>query len=173
MRKGFIQKQKGFTLIELLVVIAIIGLLSSVVLASLNTARAKARDSFRISSLKELQTALALYANDHNGSYPQSVNSYWEGPCAASAGVGTGNSNTNASGWIPNLAPTYIVSLPVDPSPPRTTACYLYNSNGTDYTILAWFTAETYSGATNNPLPRTAYPTEPDFAVYSSSQSVQ
>lgn len=51
-------RKQGFTLIELLIVIAIIGLLSSVVLASLNSARVKARDAKRTSELKTLQLAL-------------------------------------------------------------------------------------------------------------------
>ena len=52
---------RGFTLIELLVVIAIIGILSSVVLASLNSARTKARDTRRVSDMKQIQIALELY----------------------------------------------------------------------------------------------------------------
>ena len=53
-------KSRGFTLIELLVVIAIIGILSSVVLASLNSARAKGRDSRRVSDLKQMANQVAL-----------------------------------------------------------------------------------------------------------------
>jgi len=64
-------KKSGFTLIELLVVIAIIGLLATIVLVSLNTARAKARDVRRIADMKQIQTALALYY-DADGQYPDS-----------------------------------------------------------------------------------------------------
>jgi type II secretion system protein G len=63
-------EKRGFTLIELLVVIAIIGLLASIVLASLNSARRKSRDARRIADLKQLQNAMELYANDNSGNYP-------------------------------------------------------------------------------------------------------
>ncbi len=66
-------KNRGFTLIELLVVIAVIGILASVVLASLNSARGKARDARRLSDMKQLQTALELYY-DKYGRYPQGDN---------------------------------------------------------------------------------------------------
>jgi len=68
----FFRKNKGFTLIELLVVIAIIGMLSSVVLVSLSSARSKSRDAGRIASAKQLQTALELYYSE-NGHYPIST----------------------------------------------------------------------------------------------------
>ena|SRR3989338_9152795 len=52
---------KGFTLIELLVVIAIIGILSSVVLASLNTARGKGADASIKANLSGVRAAAELY----------------------------------------------------------------------------------------------------------------
>jgi len=61
--------KQGFTLIELLVVIAIIGLLASIVLASLNTARKKGRDARRIADMRQVQLALELYFSNSN-TYP-------------------------------------------------------------------------------------------------------
>jgi prepilin-type N-terminal cleavage/methylation domain-containing protein len=62
-------KVRGFTLIELLVVIAIIGILTSIILASLSGAKSSARDAKRISDIKNIQTSLSLYYND-NLQYP-------------------------------------------------------------------------------------------------------
>lgn len=59
---------RGFTLIELLVVVAIIGLLSSIVISSLNTARTKAADASVKSELNAMRTqAEIIYSN--TGSY--------------------------------------------------------------------------------------------------------
>ncbi|MEK7177041.1 MAG: type II secretion system protein [Patescibacteria group bacterium] len=60
--------KRGFTLIELLVVIAIIGILSSVVLASLNTARNKGADAKVKSQLANMRSEAEIYY-DTNGHY--------------------------------------------------------------------------------------------------------
>jgi prepilin-type N-terminal cleavage/methylation domain-containing protein len=67
-------KKKGFTLIELLVVIAIIGILSSVVVVSLNSARMKARDAKRVADLGQIKTALGLYFDSYQ-QYPADLTS--------------------------------------------------------------------------------------------------
>lgn len=64
-KRKSLTEERGFTLIELLVVIAIISLLSSVVLASLSSARASARDARRVSDMQQIMTAIELYRNQH------------------------------------------------------------------------------------------------------------
>lgn len=100
-------RQRGFTLIELLVVIAIIGMLSSVILASLNSARAKSRDTRRIADLSQIRTALELYYDDH-GFYPRS-GCGWD--CN---GYRYSYNTTSWNALASDLAP-YIAALPKDP----------------------------------------------------------
>ncbi len=103
--------KKGFTLIELLVVISIIGVLSSVVLASLNSARMKARDARRLSDMHQIQLALAMYY-DNNNQYP------------SDAGYCFNNVNSVITGPTKALA-AYLPNVPNDPSPSLYTYCYV------------------------------------------------
>ncbi len=131
---GSEKKMRGFTLIELLVVIAIIGLLSSVVFASLGPARVKSRDAVRLSDLRQLKTALELYYESNNNTYPNSGGN-WDGIYTC-WGDSSGESNPN--GWITGLAPTYISRLPRDPR--NHTDCgtqYIYLSDGANYKLIA------------------------------------
>jgi prepilin-type N-terminal cleavage/methylation domain-containing protein len=102
--------QKGFTLIELLVVIAIIGILSAVVLVSLNSARAKSRDARRLSDLRQIMTALEIYYND-NGAYPDAATTYNPtGPTVDSVGP----SGSTSTEWRDFLAQWPQAPTPVD-----------------------------------------------------------
>lgn len=82
-------KKKGFTLIELLVVIAIIGILASVVLASLNTAREKGNQASVKANLKTIQAQAELFYDDNNMHYASTddLPAAYTGACPAVGGT--------------------------------------------------------------------------------------
>ncbi len=128
-------KNKGFTLIELLVVIAIIGILASVVLSSLNSARASARDAKRTGEIKAVITSLELYRNQ-NGQYPIPPP---PGVSVANAACGSIN-----NGWCLATISSMLVTagllgqVPADPTMANTNSNYRYCGNTTNYTIRRW-----------------------------------
>lgn len=103
--------QAGFTLAELLIVIVIIGILAGLIGANLMSARVRARDAQRQSDLKAIQTAIEL-ANSSRGRLP-----------GGQAGA-TQFSSVSGPNWIPDLAPTYISQVPIDP---RNEAQFFYS----------------------------------------------
>ncbi|MEK7567723.1 MAG: type II secretion system protein [Patescibacteria group bacterium] len=81
--------KKGFTLIELLVVIAIIGILSSIVLASLNTARDKGADANIKSNLEGLRASAAAKYDDMGNTYNNTGTNIATDTCNGLATAGT------------------------------------------------------------------------------------
>lgn len=109
-------RKRGFTLVELLVVIAIIGILSSVVITSLNGARQKARDARRVSDIEQIKLALELY-HDSCGRYPSTL---------------TAGANNGCNG---NTLGDYLSTIPTDPGVGN--APYSYAVFGTGATEAA------------------------------------
>jgi prepilin-type N-terminal cleavage/methylation domain-containing protein len=88
---------RGFTLIELLVVIAIIGILSAVVLASLNTARQKGSDAAVKSDLDTVRTQSVIYLDSSSNKYSSTGTAVSGVNCGVAAGQITNTMLTDSS----------------------------------------------------------------------------
>jgi len=148
----FKQKQKAFTLIELLVVIAIIGILATLAVVSLQQARQNARDSKRMADMKQLHTALELFANKY-GRYPTTEE--WN-----QGFIGSSTENIIFMQNIPN-APTPADGNCLDSS---NTYIYIPQNNGATYTI------NFCTGKQVSDLPEGAKQMTPGGIIFGSSE---
>lgn len=120
MLKFLKQNNRGFTLIELLVVVAIIGVLSTIVLVSVNEARVKARDVRRVADLRQLALALEFYYDD-NDAYIDS------------GGVCVIVNETSMN----DLTPDYMGAVPDDPKVGQDYSYGAEGANEQDYVLRA------------------------------------
>ncbi len=149
------KNKKGFSLIELLVVIAIIGILSSVVMVSLNSARAKGRDAKRITDVKQISLALALYYDACGRVYPNPA----DGTSATSLDGAENNSGTPGVDCAANFN-AFLNPVPQNPSGGGISGAYTYVTNAgfTDYVLQAQLEAPN-ANALNNDIDNANRPT--------------
>lgn len=132
-----VRGQPGFTLIELLAVVSIIGVLSAVIMTSLNGERAKSRDARRLADLNQIQKALELYYLRH-GSYP-AFNGIGTPTTADCTAGGTSNDWCGLETELKDFIP----KLPRDPVGIQATYRYYYDSDSgnsnKDYGMMTRF----------------------------------
>lgn len=128
-----INKQNGFTLIEILVVIGIIAVLAAIVIIAINPTKqfAQARNSQRTANVNAILNAVGQRMADNKGIFAGvftiGTNTYTCGPVTTVATNVTptmATDTTTTTADLGCLVPTYISSLPVDPSNPSAPTGY-------------------------------------------------
>lgn len=124
------QARPGFTLLEILLVVAAIGILAGIVIIAINPGKqlGDTRNAQRRVDVNTILNAVYQYSLDNNGSLPTAITTTATGICLD---TGTCTSLVELSG---DLTPTYIVSMPVDPSVTATagaTTGYTISKNAT------------------------------------------
>jgi prepilin-type N-terminal cleavage/methylation domain-containing protein len=139
-------KRKGFTLIELLVVIAIIGLLSTLAVVALNSARQRSRDAKRVADIRQIQTALELGFSE-TSAYPVQTSAV---PLGSATGTlvlcknASGVSAWQNSATVPTTCGTiYMGLVPSNPTPGGSNYTYA-SADGSSYSLT--FTLEGATG---------------------------
>lgn len=109
----FVSKKKGFTLIEILVVIGIIAVLAAVVLVAINPSRQfkLARDSQRVSNVNALLNSISQNMAEHKGIFTCGTT-----PLPVPTVPTIVKSGSGGFDLAPCVVPTYVSSLPYDPS---------------------------------------------------------
>lgn len=110
------RSQSGFTLIELLVVIAIIGLLSTLAVVALNSARQRSRDAKRVSDIRQIQTALELGFSE-TSNYPAGTSVVLGAAASDVLCNVNGSSSFVAAAADCNSGTIYMGLVPTNPTP--------------------------------------------------------
>lgn len=170
----------GFTVVELILVVVVISILAAITIVAFTASQEKSRNATRVTDLKRMQEAVETY-RAQNGTYP-TTNNAWRGRCS----VPTVAVSTTV--YIPSIAAGGYYdggsTLPLDPKWKLASdnRCYMYRSDGADYMIVAYMTAEGLCGTNGDPgnscnsneiraLDRPNV-SEPSFAVYSNLTNI-
>lgn len=138
----------GFTVIEIIIVVVVISVIASITIVSFNSSQQKSRNAIRLTDLKRMQDAVETY-RAQNGTYPTTTDT-WRGRCQGPPVT------LSTANYIPSvISGGYYegTALPLDPKWKLASdnRCYMYRSDGADYMIVSYLTAEGLCGTNGDP----------------------
>lgn len=133
--------RRGFTVLEALIVLAVFGLLATMAVLSLNSARASLRDAQRLSDVSVVRSALSQFWLE-KATYPQS------------AGIDLGRAGSNAerlsaAGFVASTDQTLPIYLSRVPTGPKVDEYYRYHAGANGYSIRFQTETKTDLGLAN------------------------